>query len=448
MERGRRVGGNAGSFQLSGVNVDLGSHRLHPSTDPEILALLRHLLGSNLLERPRHGRILLKGRWIHFPLRSLDLMRRAHPAFAFEVLVDLARRMWPGARVGWEASAPDDSFASLLERGLGSAVCREFYFPYARKIWGLDPEEISPAQALKRVSARSLGHLLRRLLPGGTGPGGQRKKGSFFYPRGGFGQISEVLAESALQKGAEILLGTRATRILLGADRVDVTVMDEGNSERTLSFHHLWSTIPVGVLVRMIEPPPPPEVLRAADRLEQRAMILVYLVLDQDRFTEFDAHYIPALEVPFTRISEPKNYSGTEEPLGKTVLCAEIPCSPGDPLWERSEGELEDMVRSGLETVELPIRSRVLERAVRRLPSAYPIYRRGFEDHLARLEDWLDTVPRLVSFGRQGLFAHDNTHHALFTAFSAVRCLGDDGRFDEERWTEYRRIFAAHVVED
>lgn len=448
IERGSRVGGNAGSFQLAGVNVDFGSHRLHPSTDPEILSLLRSLLGPDLLERPRHGRILLKGRWIHFPLRGLDLMRRADPGFAFEVLVDWARRIWPGARADRSVLAPPDSFASLLEQGLGPAVCREFYFPYARKIWGLDPEEISPAQALKRVSARSPGRLVRRLLPGGTGPGGQRNKGTFFYPRHGFGQISEALAESAERTGAQILLGTRATKIILGAERVEATVSDERDSERTLSFDHLWSTIPVGILVRMIDPPAPPEVIQAAECLEQRAMILVYLVLGQERFTEFDAHYVPTLEVPFTRISEPKNYSGTQAPRGRTVLCAEIPSSSGGPLWDSSEAELERLVRTGLETVGLPIESRVLETAVRRLPSAYPIYRHGFEEHLARIEGWLDTLPHLVSFGRQGLFAHDNTHHALFTALSAVRCLGEDGRFDGERWMECRRVFAGHVVED
>jgi hypothetical protein len=63
------------------------------------------------------------------------------------------------------------------------------------------------------------------------------------------------------------------------------------------------------------------------------------------------------------------------------------------------------------------------------------------------LDRWIDSVPDFLSYGRQGLFAHDNTHHALFMAYSAVDCLVD-GRFDEDRWNEYREIFATHVVED
>ncbi|HSG49580.1 MAG TPA: FAD-dependent oxidoreductase, partial [Longimicrobiales bacterium] len=95
-----RVGGNAGSFDLHGVPVDYGSHRLHPATDPEILAELRELLGDDLRERPRHGRILLKGRWIHFPLRPLDLALRAPPGFALGVVRDAVVRLAVGAGGG------------------------------------------------------------------------------------------------------------------------------------------------------------------------------------------------------------------------------------------------------------------------------------------------------------------------------------------------------------
>ena len=54
----------------------------------------------------------------------------------------------------------------------------------------------------------------------------------------------------------------------------------------------------------------------------------------------------------------------------------------------------------------------------------------------------------LLTFGRQGLFAHDNTHHALYMAYSAAECLDEDGSFDNILWQEYRRDFEKHVVVD
>lgn len=443
LEQHDDVGGNAGSFEFAGVRVDYGSHRLHPASDPAILALVRDLLGSDLLARPRHGRIRLLGRWIHFPLRPLDLALRMHPRFAAGVLTDMGRKLLAGG----SARSDSDTFASVLERGLGATICREFYFPYARKIWGLEPGEISPIQAYKRVSAGSLGKLARRLLPLGAGTGARTPKGIFYYPRRGFGQISTALRDAALASGARLELGARVEGVELdAAGRHHVTWTRAGTTER-VEVDHVWSTVPVTALVRLVRPAAPEAVHAAAARLELRAMLLVYLALDTDQFTEYDAHYFPEEGLPFTRVSEPKNYAALREPIGRTVLCAEIPCERGDALFTADDAALGARVREGLERAGLPVKCRVLDVAVRRLPAAYPIYRRGYEQHFACIDDWIDGLDGLLTFGRQGLYAHDNTHHALFMARAAVDSLRD-GRLDREAWTRYREIFETHVVED
>src|SRR5207247_9436252 len=101
----------AGSFLLDGVRVDYGSHRLHPSCDARILNDLARLLGSDLLRRPRHGRIRLQQRWIHFPLKPADLLTHLPLSFAFgagsDVLCKPFRKPPP---------APA-TFASVLARG-------------------------------------------------------------------------------------------------------------------------------------------------------------------------------------------------------------------------------------------------------------------------------------------------------------------------------------------
>ncbi len=443
VERADAVGGNAGSFELAGLRVDYGSHRLHPATDPAILRRLRELLGGDLLERPRHGRIHLLGRWIHFPLRPLDLALRLPPRFAAGAASDALRKALLAPRAPY---AGEESFASVLERGLGRTICRDFYFPYARKIWGLEPEEISPVQARRRVAAGSAAKLLRRLLPGGRETAAP--KGTFFYPRRGFGQISERLGDAALAAGARLALGTAVRRVAIqpgGGFEVEV---ERKSASRAISADHVWSTIPAADLAQLVDPRASDEVRHAAARLELRAMLLVYLVLEQDRFSEYDAHYFPAADIPFTRVSEPKNYAGLEEPRGRTVLCAEIPCSTADPVWPMEAQALRDVFVDGLGRAGLPVTRPILEVAVRRLPAAYPIYRCGYEAHFERLDAWLAGLEGLLSFGRQGLFAHDNAHHALYMARAAVDCLRSDGRFDRGAWTRYRRIFETHVVED
>jgi len=436
------VGGNAGSFSIGAQRVDYGSHRLHPSCDPGILVDIRKLLGEDLIERPRHGRIRLRGRWIHFPLRPLDLVARLDRGFAGGAMLDALARVLPLRR------SDGETFESVLRARLGPTVCEHFYFPYARKIWGIDPAELSATQAYRRVAANSFPKLARKLagrLPGVRSVGFSH----FYYPRGGFGQICESYAQAARERGAQMLLGWRAERLIppASAEGPWRVIASRAGQMRELEADHVWSTIPLGILARIVDPPPEAPVLEAATRLRFRAMLLVYVTLDEPRFSEYDAHYFPEPAVSITRLSEPANYSLQPGTDGRTTLCAELPCDTEDDLWALEDAALGARVLQDMETAGIPVRAPVAGIEVRRLRQAYPIYGRDYARWFGRLDAWASGLSRLLTYGRQGLFAHDNTHHALAMAYGAVGCL-HDGVFDEAAWRACRRVFETHVVED
>ncbi len=437
LERNAVVGGNAGSFEVDGLQVDFGSHRLHPACSPEILADIQKLLGPDLLDRPRHGRIRLRGRWLHFPLKPIDLMRRMPAGFLLGVLRD---SMWKSSSRNGEGT-----FASVLEHGLGKTICRDFYFPYAEKIWGLPPDELDAEQAHRRVSAGSLLKLFKKVLkavPGFKPKGG----GRFFYPRHGYGQISAAYHRAALEAGAVVRLNAAVSEIELRGGRVAAVHATTASGTERFEARQVLSSIPLPQLVRAIRPEAPPGVSTSASALRYRSMILIYLALDADRFTEFDAHYFPERDIPITRLSEPKNYGLAELP-GKTVLCAELPCSPEDDAWKATDDELGKRVVGSLTRLGLP-EPRLRGVVTRRLPHAYPIYTRDFREHFDRLDQWVGGIEGLMTFGRQGLFVHDNTHHTLAMGYAASDCLKPDGSLDRPRWAECRRRFESHVVED
>jgi protoporphyrinogen oxidase len=85
---------------------------------------------------------------------------------------------------------------------------------------------------------------------------------------------------------------------------------------------------------------------------------------------------------------------------------------------------------------------------VRRVRHAYPVYRTGYETSFETIDQWVTARPRLLTFGRQGLFAHDNTHHALAMGAAAAAALRPDGELDAARWAAAREGFRDHVVED
>lgn len=441
LEQQRVVGGNSGSFELDGLRLDYGSHRFHPACEPKILADIKVLLGNDLLDQPRHGRIRLQGRWIHFPLKPQDLALRLPFSFSSGVAMDAVRKFLPNSSNG----NGRETFASVLEKGLGATICRDFYFPYTKKIWGLPPEELSATQARRRVAAGSLGKMVKKVVsvvPGMKAPG----TGRFYYPRKGFGQISEAMATEAERRGATINLNSAVRRIDLG-DTVRVSFERNGVQE-TIEADHVWSTIPLTVLSKVMTPSAPAEVIDASNRISYRAMVLIYLVLEQSQWTPFDAHYFPESDIELTRLSEPKNYSNATDPVGRTILCGELPCALGDDIWNASDEDLGARVEASLARCGLPIKSAISRVVTKRLPFAYPIYLEGYEEPFRIQDQWAEGLDRVLTFGRQGLFAHDNTHHALAMAYGAVDCLQQDGSFDQGKWRLYREEFAKHVVED
>ena len=343
LERADRVGGAAGSITVAGIRADLGSHRLHPTVEPRILAELRRLLGDDLQWRPRNGRIRLAGRWIAFPLRPADLVRRMPPAMALGALRDAA--------LGPLRRPRADTFAEVLRAALGPAICERFYFPYARKIWGLPPEELDGEQARKRVGASTPGRILRRVLA----PPDAARRG-FLYPRRGYGQLWEALAGDAAAAGARIELGAEVTGVALAPDGARVTIADG----RELAARRVWSTIPLTVLAAIAGPAPDPAARAAAGALRFRAMLLVYMVLEGGRYSPFDAHYLPEPHTPVTRVSEPPNYRDGDDPPDRTLLCAEIPCDAGDDLWRAGDAELGRLAADGMRRAacRCPSRSR------------------------------------------------------------------------------------------
>jgi protoporphyrinogen oxidase len=436
-----RVGGNAGSFELEGVNCDFGSHRLHPKLEPRVMADIDAALGPDLLWRPRHGRIRLQGRWIHFPLKPADLLFHLPFSFSFSLGLDLARKVLP------RKTPAEDTFASMLERGLGSTMSRSFYFPYALKLWGLAPEALAVTAAERRIANSSIPKILLKVvrqIPGFK----QTKDGGFYYPRRGFGQISEALRMAGEAHGARFVLSARISRVDHDGRRVHAVHYQKDGRTIEKPVDAAWSTLPVSLLVRMMNPQAPPEILAAAKAIRFRGMVLIYLVLEQDQFSEFDAHYFPEESIPISRLSEPKNYAASSEPRGLTVLCAELPSDPSEKSWSLSDGELGRRLCSWLADVGLPVKSPVRRVVTQRLGQAYPVYDRGYAAHFDAMDQWLSGFEGLLTFGRQGLFAHDNTHHALTMAYAAADCLEPDGIFDQALWSRHRRDFEKHVVED
>ncbi|HEV2343974.1 MAG TPA: FAD-dependent oxidoreductase [Actinocrinis sp.] len=455
LDRSDAVGGMAASFDVAGIRVDYGSHRLNPDMPAYVLADLRYLLGGDLQTRYRDGRLLLGNKWITYPFKPRELAR-ALPA------VPMARAAFEAIATPWRRSrAPEnpESYAELMRAGFGPTLYEQVYAPYARKLWGLAGHEIDVDQARRKAGApTALAALVRSVRSAMSS-----ESLAYLYPRRGFGQLSEALADAALTSGARLRLGAVVERLDVGESDIAVRLgrsehhiaaaerggwsgFDHWEASGWLRAKHVFSTLPLPLLARMTSPGAPYEAVEASGNLRFRAIVLVYAVHRGSRWTKHDVHYIPASGTPVSRISEPANHRiNPEDPEDRSVVCFELPCDIGDEIWDASDDELLDVVGEAVQRTGLPpLNLDWLQ--VKRLRNVYPVYQRGYRDHLAVLEEWVDRMANLTSFGRLGLFTPDNTHHAMVMGYEAADALGS-GKFDKDHWSAARDRFAHNLAE-
>jgi protoporphyrinogen oxidase len=264
----------------------------------------------------------------------------------------------------------------------------------------------------------------------------------FWYPSGGFGRIPEAMAADLEARGGSVLLSTEVRTVEASYRGVTVGLGDGGELRaRTL----ITTTSPRALLSMFSESPL--IVREAVQQLRHRAAVFVYLSVPMHRYTDFQSHHFPELSTAVLRLSEPKAYrASTADPVGRTVLCAELPATVGDEVWNLDEQALAAKVREDLLSVGLPDPKPTTVHVERRV-GVYPVYELGYDRRLRVVDAWINGVPNVVAMPRQTLFATDNTHQALATGEAIAACLRHDGSVDAKRWREAHASIRTHLVE-
>ena len=260
------------------------------------------------------------------------------------------------------------------------------------------------------------------------------------------------MESEVLKLGGKIILSANISSISYNSqiDKINISYFDSAlNKEKiNLETEFIFSTIPITRLVELIIPKAKSDISNAMKNLKYRSMVLLYFIIDAEKFSDYDAHYFPEIDLIFSRISESKNYSGTKFPLNKTGICVEIPCQEGDTIWNYSDDQLSNIVIEQLDKIGLSIKSPISSIFTKHIKFVYPLYDLHFEKNFKLIDDYIKNVPKLISLGRQGLFAHDNTHHTIEMAYRASNCLDSQLEWNSNLWAEHINDFDKNVVED
>ncbi|MFO0981649.1 MAG: FAD-dependent oxidoreductase [Planctomycetota bacterium] len=411
------VGGLASSFDLGdGFIVDLGPHRFH-STNQDILSHMEDALEGNFHFRDRLSRIFMMKRFFDYPLKATNVLKNLPVSVLLKAMYDyiavrIKDRFHP---------IPDSCFENYIVKRFGRTLYEAFFGTYTEKAWGIPCTQISADWASQRITLLNLWDTVKKTLfkPKNVP---RTLVSRFRYPKtGGIVSIAQGYAKHIAEHGGEVLTGAEVIEIKRDGMTVTSIAYRRGDRVITEPVEQVLSTIPITLLVTLLKPEPPKEILDAARALRHKAIVFVYLKLNRDKVTDDHWVYLPEKHLTVHRISEFKNFSEHTCPPGKTLVCAEITCTYEDRLWQMDERGLIDIASKDLETVGLIKAAEVFGGNVRRVRYAYPIYDLTYRDNLEKIIRYVRAHTNMDTTGRQGLFRYNNMDHSIAMGMKIAR---------------------------
>ena len=403
-EAGSEVGGNCRTIRAGNFLFDTGAHRFHDK-DPNVTREVKSLLGSELFHVDAPSSIFFEDQSFHFPLTLGDLVEKLDAKTLFKIA-------WDKLRV--ERGKPVDDFGTFAVNRYGKTLAERFLLNYSEKLWGEPPHKLSVAVSGGRLKGLNLKNLIRTALIGDA-PAQSHMDGSFLYPKYGIGMIPDKLGEFI---GYERIHNkSRVSRLVHKSGKIERVILNSGEIE--ICARTVINTLPLPLTLKILDPPPPPELTAAADAIKYRHLVLCVFCLDHASFSSNASLYFPSEAFPFTRLYEPKNRSRYMAPEGQTAIVLELPCYTEDAIWNVSDETLRSEVWDALCRVK-PIRGEdVIHFLTYKLPFAYPVLKVGFEENVSSLIEYLATFENMHLTGRSALYRYLHLHDL----FSAGRAL-------------------------
>src|SRR5262249_39576134 len=379
LEAENQVGGLAKTVERDGYRFDLGGHRFFTKA-LEVDDLWHEVLGDEFLRRPRMCGIYWNNRYLDYPLRGPDVIRKLGP-------VELARCMGSYLRAVSRRNKVDDSLEDWVSNRFGRRLFELFFKSYTEKLWGVPTNEIRAEWAAQRIKGLSFASAAKAAFFGNKGNKVKSLISEFNYPRFGPGQVWDAMTAAMEAEGGAVGLSKPVTRIELAGNRV-VEVAAGGDLYELPAG--VISSLPLRELVRMASPRAPDAVRDAATGLRYRDFLTVALVVDGADLFPDNWIYIHEPGVRVGRIQNYRSWSPWMVPdPSKACVGLEYFCFAGDDLWTMSDDDLVELAATELERLGLAKRSAVERGFAIRVPKAYPIYDVDYAERVRVVRGWL-----------------------------------------------------------
>jgi len=415
LEKGHIVGGLARTDSYKGYHFDMGGHRFYTKSD-YVQTTWTSLLGNEFLTRPRLSRIYYQRKFFNYPPKLWNTLKGLGFVESIRILSSFLQwQIFPYRNV--------KTFEHWVTNAFGKRLFEIFFKTYTEKVWGIPCTELRAEWAAQRIKNLSLGIVIKSFILKSRDQV-TTLIDRFKYPRLGPGMLWEAACRNVCARSGEVRLNTEVVRVLRQDNRVTEIVVREKGIEKEIQGNLFVSSMPVSELIKKLEPPPPAEIIAAAEDLKHRDFLTVCLIVDQQNLFPDNWIYIHEPNVKVARIQNYKNWSEAMTPdQSKSSLGMEYFCNQGDELWSMADADLIALARREVDAIGLASAETVVDGCVYRLPNAYPVYDSTYANSLKTVRTFCDDLKNLRTVGRNGLHRYNNMDHSMLTGMLAARML-------------------------
>jgi protoporphyrinogen oxidase len=422
LEKSDKVGGISRTETYKGYRFDIGGHRFFTKVD-EVNKVWQEILGDKFIKVPRLSRIYYQGKFYDYPLSLLNSISNLGLITSFMFLLS-----YLNSKIKSEIlkNVKIETFEDWVIDRFGARLYLTFFKTYTEKVWGIPCNEIRADWAAQRIQGMSLRKAVVNALFGGQNV--KSLINEFDYPILGPGMMWEHCQKILENEGTQVQLNTDVIQIERDGQTVKSIIVQHGEKTQQIMGENFISSMPVTLLLKRLDPPPPKHVLEACCGLKYRDFLIVSLVVNREYLFSDNWIYIHSPEFQVGRIQNFKNWSPAMVPdASKTCLGMEYFCSEGDAIWEMSSKDLIKMATQEVISLELGVKEGDVEDGVViRQHKAYPVYDGDYRQHLQVIQDYMETFDNLQTVGRNGMHRYNNQDHSMLTAIlAAENILGE-----------------------
>jgi protoporphyrinogen oxidase len=407
VEKTDRVGGLIKTERIHDCLFDPTGHWLH-LRDAEIRRLVEERwLPGQLMRMERRAGIFSRGVFTRFPYQVNT--HGLPPEVVAENLIGYVEALY--GEKGRELREHEPrNFAEFILRYMGEGFAKNFMLPYNRKLWTVDPTELSAAWVGRFVPRPGLEEVVKGAL--GLGSDALGYNASFLYPREG-GIESLARAMLAHLRGGEVSVRTEPVSIDWKARQVQLS------DGRVLGYSHLVSTVSLPHLVGLLARGAagvPEEVLAAAGRLRATTVTYVCVGAKGPHRQPWHWVYLPEPEFHSYRIGSPTAVYPALAPPHLATFYVEYSHRGELTPSQAEQYAVEDLVRSHM----VHSAGDIVFAHAREIPHAYVLYDGDYGPAKSTILGFLDHTG-IATAGRYGQWEYSSMEDAILAGRACAR---------------------------